>query len=288
MKPFNALRLRARRKLLMELYPTGAVAGYSVARRLHPAATVCIRVRRSSDNAQQDIGFSDDNLDVTALLAFVGAGNGDVMRIYEQRTNGANYVSGTGSRIATSGALATLGSTGKAAMTIGSETLTSNDSGWGTTFGLAGNLTVTAAAVFRKTTSNAGSAYGWGNYNASLGTFGYYDDNSVAGMSFAGGNNRPTTVPAVNLHQLSVFTKSPGAINTTATTYRNGSNVASGSPSTGTPNVAGAYPLTIGSWAGLATNKLLGQFQELVIWTNDYAADRAGITANINDYYGVY
>lgn len=288
MMPIQAMRLRQRRKLLLDLYPVGASAAFSVARRLHASASLCLRIKRSSDNTERDIGFSDDSLDVAGLLAFVGSGNGDVTRIYEQRNGNVGYVSGTGSRLVTAGVVATLGGAGRPAMTIGSEYLTSSNGNFGTSFSLSGDLTFTGACVFRKTTANAGSAYGWGNYNASLGACGLYDDNSVSGMSFAGGNNRPITIPAVNLHQLSVFTKSPGAISTTATTYRNGANVATGSPSAGTPSVAGAFPLTIGAWAGLPSNKLLGQFQELVLWANDYAADRAGITSNINDFYGVY
>lgn len=48
----------------------------------------CIRVRRSSDNTQQDIGFRGDNfLDTSALLSFVGAGSGFVTTFYGQFGN---------------------------------------------------------------------------------------------------------------------------------------------------------------------------------------------------------
>lgn len=43
-----------------------------------------IQVRRSSDNAVQDIGFSSGVLDETALLAFVGASDGFVSKWYDQ------------------------------------------------------------------------------------------------------------------------------------------------------------------------------------------------------------
>jgi hypothetical protein len=50
-----------------------------------------IRVRRSSDNAEQDIGFTaDGELDTSALLTFVGAGNGFVTTWYDQSGNGYN------------------------------------------------------------------------------------------------------------------------------------------------------------------------------------------------------
>lgn len=50
----------------------------------------CIRVRRSSDNSEQDIGFSSGVLDSTTLLSFVGSGNGFVTIWYDQSPNTRN------------------------------------------------------------------------------------------------------------------------------------------------------------------------------------------------------
>lgn len=49
-----------------------------------------IRVRRSSDNAEQDIGFVGINLDTDSLISFVGAGDGFVTTFYDQSGNGYN------------------------------------------------------------------------------------------------------------------------------------------------------------------------------------------------------
>jgi len=43
-----------------------------------------IRVRRSSDNTEMDIGFSGVNLDTTSLLSFIGANTGYVVIWYDQ------------------------------------------------------------------------------------------------------------------------------------------------------------------------------------------------------------
>ena len=43
-----------------------------------------IKVRRSSDNAELDIGFVNNELDTASLLDFVGSGNGFVSIIYDQ------------------------------------------------------------------------------------------------------------------------------------------------------------------------------------------------------------
>lgn len=77
-------------------------------RKLTARATNAIIVRRSSDNAEQVIGFSGRDLDTTALLAFVGAGNGFVAAWYDQSPNGNNAVQTvavTQPQIVSSGAL---------------------------------------------------------------------------------------------------------------------------------------------------------------------------------------
>jgi hypothetical protein len=52
-------------------------------------STNCIRVRRSSDNAEQDIGFSGNDLDTASLLSFVGANDGRIVKWYNQGSSGA-------------------------------------------------------------------------------------------------------------------------------------------------------------------------------------------------------
>jgi hypothetical protein len=48
----------------------------------------CLRVRRSSDASEQDIGFdSGGNLDLSALTAFVGANSATVVTWYDQSGN---------------------------------------------------------------------------------------------------------------------------------------------------------------------------------------------------------
>ena len=61
---------------------------YSLQRISNSYTGHCIRVRRSSDNAVLDVGFIDNALDTAAILSFCGAGNGFVVRIYNQGTLG--------------------------------------------------------------------------------------------------------------------------------------------------------------------------------------------------------
>ncbi len=72
---------------------TGAVAAYST-RKLRQAYTgSAIRVRRSSDSTEQDIGFdAAGNLDVYSLMSFVGTGSAYVKTWYDQSGNGYNAI----------------------------------------------------------------------------------------------------------------------------------------------------------------------------------------------------
>ena len=70
-----------------------AGAAYSVRRLRTDYTGPLLRVRRSSDNAEQDIGYGGDNwLDEAALTAFVGANNGFVTTWYDQSENARNMV----------------------------------------------------------------------------------------------------------------------------------------------------------------------------------------------------
>lgn len=90
---------------------TGAAAAFGL-RKLRSAYTgAAIRVRRSSDNVEQDIGFTTaGDLDTVALLAFVGAGSGFQTTWYDQSGNGRNLVQAAASaqsRIVNAGVLET-------------------------------------------------------------------------------------------------------------------------------------------------------------------------------------
>jgi hypothetical protein len=78
--------------LLLDDYPNAAAA-YSL-RKLRTAYTgSAIRVRRSNDNAEQDIGFtSSGDLDTASLKTFVGAGNNGFVTVwYDQVGNIRNW-----------------------------------------------------------------------------------------------------------------------------------------------------------------------------------------------------
>lgn len=67
---------------------SGAAAAYSLRLLRSDYTGSAIRVRRSSDNTEQDIGFVDNELDTASLLSFVGAGDGFVTTWYDQSGGG--------------------------------------------------------------------------------------------------------------------------------------------------------------------------------------------------------
>ena len=92
---FNALKVVAKQipptdLFLLDLFPDAAAA-FSFRKLRAAYSGAAIRVRRSSDNAEQDIGFDANNdLDTAALLDFVGSGNGFVTKYYDQGLLGAD------------------------------------------------------------------------------------------------------------------------------------------------------------------------------------------------------
>ena len=71
---------------LLDTYPNAEV-GYSL-RQLSSSATNCVRVRRSSDNAEQDIGFASGIVDSASILSFAGGSSAVVTKWYDQSANG--------------------------------------------------------------------------------------------------------------------------------------------------------------------------------------------------------
>jgi len=95
---------------ILNLYPNAARA-YSLRLLTTDYSGAAIRVRRSSDNTELDIGFTAlGDLDTTALTTFVGSNSGFVTTWYDQSGNGFNATQSTAANqpvIITAGTLET-------------------------------------------------------------------------------------------------------------------------------------------------------------------------------------
>lgn len=68
-----------------------AAVAFSLRKLKTDYAGNCVKVRRDSDSATQDIGFTVSGvIDLSALTTFVGAGNGYIDTWYDQSGNGIN------------------------------------------------------------------------------------------------------------------------------------------------------------------------------------------------------
>lgn len=107
----NTLSIRA---TILDIYSSNVERCYYLTlQRGAYYGSPCIRVRRSSDNAEQNIGFTTSGaLDTAALLSFVGAGNGFIVTYFDQSTNARHATQTTPSKqaqIVSSGAIMTNG-----------------------------------------------------------------------------------------------------------------------------------------------------------------------------------
>ena len=76
---------------LLDAYPSTYMA-CSLSKLKTTPTTPCIEIRRDSDNARTDIGFSGDWVDMAAVASFCGLANGFVRTFYDQTAGGRDMV----------------------------------------------------------------------------------------------------------------------------------------------------------------------------------------------------
>lgn len=261
--------------LLLDLYP--ATAAYSLRKLRNGYTGSAIRVRRSSDNTEQDIGFVGNDLDTASLSSFVGANDGFVTTWYDQSGNSNNMTQASASLqplMVVSGTLQTKGS--KPAMYVDSDNMGAGNipafntypfSYWSVAAGFALN---TLYGLFR--TDNNSRIAAWldtrtspiRNLNIETSTGSFFGDLSTAY------NN-------TNQRILSGIIDS--SFNYQA--YDNGNTGGSGT-ATGTylNNDLRIYQQRVQSFKGYG--------QEFIFFSTDESANRTAIESNINGYYGIY
>jgi hypothetical protein len=252
------------------------MAAYSL-RKLTPTSTNCVRVRRSSDNTEQDIGFASNTpyatIDTSALLSFVGAGNGFVVTWYNQNTSNQNATQSTAAnqpQIVSSGSLININSLPSIKFDGSNDSLnaaTLNVSNIAqTSVESVLKLNSTAASILITISEQtAGQIYlQWTN----VGTFrNFYRD------------NRFDTTPTTNQAILSFYSDG-----TNARFYQNTSQLVSYSAGSA---LAGANGISIGRYSA-GTLFANSNFQEVIIWNSNKQSDRAAIQTNLNDFYNVF
>lgn len=181
-----------------------ALGAYSFHMKLNSAYSgSAFRVRRSSDNTEQDIGFVGYYVDIPSLLSFCGAGNGFIRTLYDQSGNGRDLGNATTAQqpqIVSSGSLLTIGPGIPTASFDGSDDkLTRADA-----MGLTGSPAMTIAATAQIDLTDRGSAKtAWG-IGSSGGTanqrFALYMQGTTFSQDYGGSFNLFTPGQAQGAH----------------------------------------------------------------------------------------
>ena len=261
-------------KLLLDSYPN-ATAAYSL-RKLRRAYTGdSIKVRRSSDNATQDIGFVNNELDTPSLLSFVGAGDGFVHTWFDQSGIGINATQATASkqpRIVNSGVVNKLN--GKPSIKFLS------------TFLMDLNLSQYPFTSGGSATEKSIFAVAENDSTVNQNLYNIADSRDIYALTYnRSGNNTYAFVGANygniggNITGQNII--SSLAISPSSKTFNNAVEGLSSNLSRSNFN-----EISIGSRGG--SFPMDGNIQEIVMYESNQSSSRTEIETNINDHYNVY
>jgi len=259
--------------LLLDLYPNAAVA-YSLRKLRNAYSGSAIRVRRSSDNTEQDIGFVGGDLDTASLLTFCGAGNGFVTTWYDQSGNANNATqttAGSQPRIVNGGVVDAVNS--KPCVVFDG----SNDS-----FNLTSTINVSTSnynSFVGKRDASGRRLYGLSNGVTGSYLWALWSDNKyylqAKTTQYQISSSTDTTTNQLLLTGLNN--------NGTMSMFKNSSVITS----TAINASLGMTAQAIGFY--LNQNFMAHcNLQEIVFYNSDQSTNRTAIETNINSYYNIY
>jgi len=252
---------------------TGAAAAYSV-RQLSDKAILSMRVRRDSDDVEQNFGFdTNGDLDTAGIASFCGTANGYVTRWWDQSTNGnhADQATDTSQPQIYNGT-AVITENGKPAIEFDGHKLGHYD------------LAVSQPYTFNFVGRYAGStAVGFAPF------FGSGGDLATTFVSFlVRSNNFQMQAPSLanvttaDTNQHNFFLLYDGSSSLWA--------FDGGTTTTINPGTAAIENFAVGARGADSGVTELRYFQELVLWPSDQdsAGNRTGIEENINSDFLIY
>lgn len=284
---YSLLKKKAAAQLLLDKYGN-AQAGFSLRKLSSTYNGSAIRVRRASDNTQQDIGFSGNNLDTSSLSTFCSGTNCFITVWYNQAGNEKHARQTNTSRQpkiydATNGLITT---NGKPAMNFNGSSMTLTVSTFSTpaifTYLQVGSYS-TSFTSFETTSSN--SHYAYSLTGATLKVVRNNLGIEASPASGWAGTTQACLTWMVAGTQATSGTSQTGAFRI----YR---NIATQSVSYGASSYIGnndviTNPLYIGSRAE-GSLFLNGNLQEAIHFNESKVADITNIVNEINTYWSLY
>jgi hypothetical protein len=265
---------------LLDSYP-GAAAAYSVRLLKSDYTGNAIRVRRSSDNTEQDIGFSSGNLDTTALTSFCSGTNGFVTTWYDQSGNGRDAtqtIAINQPQIVITGSIVTENT--KSAIQYNGVpnglTITNRPLTGATSFSVF-------SIVNLKTSNNYEMIFVQTDGLSNDGRLEIRRNSTNNSLQYLGNDNSGSTMNGTLAVNNTQILSSYIGFSNVATAHINNSLDAT---STNTTINIGNYQSQIGQrGVGFSLN---GVIQEVVVYASNQTSNRSGISTNINTYYAIY
>jgi len=262
---------------------SGAAAAYSL-RLLDSTYTGnAIKVRRASDNTEQDIGFVNNVLDTSSLESFCSGTDGFVTTWYDQSgsNNATTSLASEQPKIVSSGT--TITKNGKPCLDFNGNNngyelsdqslITSLTDGTQTAISVHSVDDVSVGTdniIYSVGDRNSVTHFFALGYRSNEARAGYYNGSSWSAKDISASNN--TQYLGFNV----VVSGSPDF-------YQNNTQAVSGN----SPALDGNQGLSIGK--GTNNNfDLTGTIQELIFYPDDQSSNRSGIETNINDHYSIY
>jgi len=260
---------------LLDFYPNAAAA-YSLRRLSTVYQGSAIRVRRSSDNTEQDIGFdSNGNLNIAGLLAFCGAENGFVTKWYDQSGSGNDATQTTAAnqpQIVSSGSV--ILDNGEPSFQFDGvddnlqlNSYSSFDIGNLSSFVVGRYDTLGNTMIFGLSGAIGGKR--WYAPYATLTTFRF---------GYAANSTATSTTGDVNQH---LFTMIAGSTLGNMESWIDANSIGTATLGSGNDPRGG-----IGNFAGAVHANC--KIQEIIVYNSDQSSNRTGIEDNINDFYSIY
>lgn len=273
--------------LLLDLYPN-STAAYSLRKLTNAYGGAAIRVRRSSDNAESDIGFVANVLDTASLLSFCSATDGFIVKWYSQ-VGGSTYdVLQTTAlkqpKIVASGVLNTLN------LLASCNFISASSTGLCTSAGVSvqnGEFLACAVGLVTPTAPANCSILDQDDLvltNGRVAQYMYRATSAVRNLFFnTAGSFTTVSSPTVSTNTQYVFKTSK-----VGTQLRSGLNSGANNTATysGTPRTT-LVKLGLGSSNSNGNDFLDGQIQEVVMFSGDNSSNEVNIVNNIKAYYGI-
>ena len=274
---------------LLDLYPNANLA-YGLRRLTVNYTGSLIRVRRSSDNAELDIGFDSNNdLDTTSLLSFAGSDSAYVVKMYNQ--SGVAYTSDARGRTASeqprivnSGTLETLN--GMPTMYFdGIDNQFIVDQGTGTSLpaNYASDLSTfqtvqingftTAGRLFSHYKTSTKRNFEFRQLTNTSGVMQYLDGNTPSSNTFSSSAITTTSMSCLGFDRIA---------GTSIQIYQNNTQI-----SNNTHNLVDAYIGAIYIMGDLSSAfNTEGYLSESILYTSNQNSNRNNIYLNQKSYYG--